>query len=249
MRIVRNGAVALSILCLSACSEETDGETIGPVITGMDASSSAADAASADAIVKADSALADATSPQDANAQVADGGNGRDATVAAGEPGRLMGITAAHNVVRAAAMSNPKMPDLIWSDTIAAFAQEWADSLAQNGCGLQHHDLATLTAKGYGENLAQLGANGTAQQAVTNWAAEKTCWTYGTVRGTEKCDATCARALGNTQGSCGHYTQLVWSASTHVGCGMAVGRGGACTIWACNYSPAGNFVGKAPYPR
>lgn len=45
---------------------------------------------------------------------------------------------------------------------------------------------------------------------------------------------------------CGHYTQLVWKASTEVGCGMA-----RCPdqsqVWVCNYRPAGNRRGARPY--
>ena len=51
---------------------------------------------------------------------------------------------------------------------------------------------------------------------------------------------------------CGHYTQVVWRNTTHVGCATAI-----CTknspfgaqfptwqLWVCNYTPPGNFVGK-----
>jgi hypothetical protein len=36
----------------------------------------------------------------------------------------------------------------------------------------------------------------------------------------------------------GHFTQVVWRATTHVGCGTA-----SCTglvLWVCNYDPPGN---------
>ena len=43
----------------------------------------------------------------------------------------------------------------------------------------------------------------------------------------------------------GHYTQVVWENTTHVGCGRK-----KCTdmiIITCNYWPGGNFVGRKPY--
>ena len=44
---------------------------------------------------------------------------------------------------------------------------------------------------------------------------------------------------------CGHYTQIVWSNSTEVGCGMVTCDG--FDIWVCQYNPAGNVVGQRPY--
>ena len=87
----------------------------------------------------------------------------------------------------------------------------------------------------------------TAQQAVNGWASEVACWTYGTIMGTEKCDMTCTTNLFSD--GCGHYTQIVWRKSLELGCGVATCQNGQDTedIWICNYSPAGNIVGQAPY--
>ncbi len=42
----------------------------------------------------------------------------------------------------------------------------------------------------------------------------------------------------------GHYTQMVWSDTTDVGCAV-----GDCGMWrtVCWYGPAGNYLGEAPY--
>lgn len=168
-----------------------------------------------------------------------------------GESGRLVGITAAHNAVRAAVETNPPLPPLTWSQTLADYAQEWADHLAMTACNApSHRSSADLQQRGYGENLAAFASSfgsSSAQDAVDGWASEIACWSYGTISGSEQCDFACYAAL-NSDG-CGHYTQIVWRSSTELGCGVASCQTGGVTrdIWICNYSPAGNYIGQAPY--
>jgi len=165
------------------------------------------------------------------------------------ETGRLAGITAAHNVVRAAVDSNTSLPPLVWSDKLAQYAQQWADELATTSCSSPHHRTSEeLQAVGYGENLAAFvstAGGSTAQQAVSAWASEKTCYTFGKLMTTDQCDTACYTALHSD--GCGHYTQIVWRKSTSVGCGVATCQNGKEDIWICNYSPPGNFVGQNPY--
>jgi hypothetical protein len=75
---------------------------------------------------------------------------------------------------------------------------------------------------------------------VALWAAEAPNYDYAT--------NTCAAGQ-----VCGHYTQLVWRATTQVGCatvqcttGSPFG-GGNWTFTVCDYSPPGNYVGQRPY--
>jgi hypothetical protein len=58
---------------------------------------------------------------------------------------------------------------------------------------------------------------------------------------------TCTSAMRSD--GCGHYTQVVWRASTQIGCGVtSCGSGFRMqTEVICNYAPAGNFVGEKPY--
>ena len=44
----------------------------------------------------------------------------------------------------------------------------------------------------------------------------------------------------------GHYTQIVWAATTHVGAARQVCSNGK-EIWVCVYNPAGNIVGEDVY--
>jgi hypothetical protein len=179
------------------------------------------------------------------------------------EPGRLAGITAVHNLVRSEVQTSPPLPPLTWSATLAAYAQEWATSLASDPSTCtapQHRPASELQAVDYGENLATFGGStqgdrggstpmdvSTAKQAVDAWAAEAMCWTYGTIEGTEQCSTTCADMLHSD--GCGHYTQIIWRKSLELGCGVATCMSGSLKqdIWICNYAPAGNVIGKAPY--
>ncbi len=169
------------------------------------------------------------------------GGCGDDATDdpdadpgATGEPAGLVGITQAHNDVRASVGVGP----LVWDADLAAIAQAWAESCVDNQspAGLiDHNDGRSDNYPGYvGENI--YGSTGTANpvNAVNAWASEGADYDYDT--------NTCAPGA-----VCGHYTQVVWAASERLGCGLAYCEGltyGNSLV--CNYSPGGNTGGQ-PY--
>ncbi|TPP65506.1 GLIPR1 protein 1 [Fasciola gigantica] len=54
-------------------------------------------------------------------------------------------------------------------------------------------------------------------------------------------------------GMCGHYTQLVWASTTHVGCGVRDCGFNANFPYGlsivCNYGPGGNMIGELPYEQ
>jgi uncharacterized protein YkwD len=79
---------------------------------------------------------------------------------------------------------------------------------------------------GYGENLAKFSwASPGCADAVKLWLDEaKYC--------------PCTTFSSRT----GHYTQIVWKATTAVGCGLA--RCGSGVMVTCRYSPAGNVLGQ-----
>lgn len=143
------------------------------------------------------------------------------------EPGRLAGITAAHNRVRARLDIAP----LEWSPELARFAQAWADKLARKGCRLQHRPPTGADKQRHGENIFSMSGDApTADAVVDEWAAEVKDYNPKTHR---------------CKGVCGHYTQLVWRESQRLGCGMAAC--GDTEVWVCNYDPAGNWEGERPY--
>jgi hypothetical protein len=177
-----------------------------------------------------------------------------------GETGIFVGMTAAHNVARAELSVeeglNPPLPDLTWSEDLADFAQEWADTLANSAnCGTIFHRDQRM----YGENIAFHGTTARGEEyapeeAVASWVAEVACWEYGTILGnrapsasSESCDQMCVDEQHSS--GCGHYTQVVWRNTREVGCGYATCNDGRFNdaIWVCNYNPPGNFVGQTPY--
>jgi uncharacterized protein YkwD len=148
-------------------------------------------------------------------------------------------ILALHNQYRAAAGVAP----LGWDDQLASDAQTWVDALVARGGTLAHsnpadpNDPDTGQAKGEGENLA---GGQSAATAPTQWYEEKPLF-----------DAAQNKSGFNDTNpdwvNWGHYTQMMWSATTKIGCGTAPGP--RYQITSCRYSPPGNFDGELPYPN
>jgi len=138
------------------------------------------------------------------------------------ETGALVGLRAAHDEARALVGVAP----LSWSNTLGAYAQEWANQLAANDCKLAHRPSSP-----YGENLFWKTSTATASEVVAAWTAESANF--------DAASNSCSADV------CGHYTQVVWSATTSLGCGVA--SCGQQQVWVCNYDPRGNIVGQKPY--
>lgn len=130
-------------------------------------------------------------------------------------------IVDKHNEFRSAV----GVADIEWSDELAQSAQDWADQLAVN-CDFEHSD------SGFGENI-WLGTTGffTPNDVVNSWGEEIDFYDEDN----NSCEG----------GECLHYTQIVWSGSTQVGCGTVTCDG--FDIWVCQYNPAGNIIGQRPF--
>lgn len=134
-------------------------------------------------------------------------------------------IVEHHNMARKEVGVQP----LAWSDTLAEYAQEWADSLAKD-CSFRHRQHGE-----YGENIYSASSSASFQplKASQAWYAEKQRFTYAKIG-----EPGTARAM--------HYTQMIWKNTTEVGVGMAVCANGAVIVVA-NYNPPGNYTGEPPY--
>jgi len=110
---------------------------------------------------------------------------------------------------------------LTWSDNLANKAQKWA-----NGCVFQHSG-GSLGA--FGENLAAgTGSDYGIASAIASWVNEDKDYDPN-----------------NPQSS--HFTQVVWKATTKVGCavqscdGIFAASFGKAHFYVCEYDPPGNF--------
>ena len=136
-----------------------------------------------------------------------------------------------------------EMP-LQWDPIAAQVALTYADqcNYAHNPQAGAEYDALGGTG-GLGENIAAGAPSQTVSSAVSSWLAEQTSYDHAT----NQC------ATGKV---CGHYTQIVWSTTTGVGCAAA-----SCTtnspfgtfangLWdfeVCDFSPPGNVNGAPPY--
>lgn len=148
-------------------------------------------------------------------------------------------FVAAHNKWRADAGVTAKMS---YSPALAVSAQAWADHLKQTGgCAMTHSKPDGK----YGENLFWASAlqwsDGRRQVAKVSPAQVVDDW------GSEKADYDYAANRCTPGKMCGHYTQIVWSTTQTVGCGVAVCNDSREQVWVCRYQPAGNWVGRKPY--
>jgi cysteine-rich repeat protein len=129
------------------------------------------------------------------------------------EPTGLTGITRAHNVYRTEVSS----PPLSWDSTIAAHAQEWANTVEVNGCNLAHNPNSGLFS--HAENMAYAPGL-TPGGAVDLWAAEKYL----------KANIDMGYCSGAWTPQCGHYLNMINLSYTKLGCGKS-----NCGYWVCNY--------------
>ena len=118
-------------------------------------------------------------------------------------------------------------PPLVWDSTIAAGAQQWADAKQADG------QFAHSSGTGLGENLA----GGQVKDATMRLGTDERI-NY----------QTDPQPTGQEKKTVSHYTQIVWSSTTSVGCGFAPANKLAFGLVVCRYAPPGNFLGQFPYP-
>lgn len=144
-------------------------------------------------------------------------------------PAEVRQLLQEHNRVRA----EVGVGALVWSESIAAHARQWAERLAASGCRMAHRPVQGPWRGIYGENLfmGTAGHYGVAD-AVRGWESEKRFFQGGPL------------TLSNWQPA-GHYTQLVWRNTREFGCGKAQCQGRIIIV--CNYDPPGNVLSEKPY--
>lgn len=131
------------------------------------------------------------------------------------------GVKAVLDVINAQRAKH-HAPALQWSDTVAAYAQNWV-----NNCKFAHSQ-----GSGYGENIYMSSANLDAKTAVTNaaqaWYDEVALYNF---------------ANPGFSVQTGHFSANCWKSSQRLGCAVKY-----CpnlgTFVSCNFDPAGNIIGQ-----
>lgn len=135
-------------------------------------------------------------------------------------------ILALHNQARA----QVDCPPLQWDPQLAAQAASYGPELAQYGRPVHSSRKGRETSR---ENLLQALRGTPVDKMVAVWTAERQHFVPGTFPNVSR--------TGNWA-DVGHYTQMVWRGTTHIGC--AIYRGGQFDWLICRYSPPGNQDGK-----
>uniref|UniRef100_A0A0D9WV49 SCP domain-containing protein n=1 Tax=Leersia perrieri TaxID=77586 RepID=A0A0D9WV49_9ORYZ len=136
-----------------------------------------------------------------------------------------------HNAARAV----EGVGEVVWDDAVAAYAESYA-ATRRGDCQLIHS--GSFEAAGYGENLFGGGGDGwSAADAVNMWVGEKDVYDYD------------SNSCIGSWDSCVHYTQVMWSRTTAIGCARVVCDNDGGVFITCNYNPSGNFQGERPFER
>ena len=120
---------------------------------------------------------------------------------------------------------------LRWSSNLAAHARGYADKLAATG-KLAHS--APSARPGEGENLWKGTAGAySLEEMMGHFLAEAAQFRRGTFPQVTN---------GAPWEDVAHYTQIIWPATTEVGCAIVTRRGSDFLV--CRYAPQGNVVGQ-----
>ncbi|CAH8506534.1 unnamed protein product [Dicrocoelium dendriticum] len=126
------------------------------------------------------------------------------------------------------------MPDLKWHDQLAAQAETLSKTCVFHHGGDPNFKIPEFPVSG--QNIA---AGGDTLSAINLWMNEYKDYVYD--------NHTCRRSM------CGHYTQVAWAETTHIGCSVTdcsnVKSFGYKNFYVCNYGPAGNYAGVRPYKK
>jgi hypothetical protein len=135
-------------------------------------------------------------------------------------------ILAAHNAERARVGVRP----LAWDPSLAAGARAHAAWMASTGQFVHSNRRAR---RGIAENLWWGPRRAFApEQMVAMWASERRNFVRGVFPHVSR--------TGNWL-DVSHYSQLIWPATTRVGCALVRGR---MDVLVCRYAPPGNIDGR-----
>lgn len=136
------------------------------------------------------------------------------------------------------------MMEMIWDDELAATAQRWSDQCIPAHDRAAQRDLGRFPV---GQNLAATWTTRPPtepsdsapdfQKQINAWFDEVGKYGFKPITGGH---------------GTGHYSQLVWGETSHVGCGYTFyydPSKGYTKLYVCNYGPGGNVIGSNPYEK
>ncbi|CAH0725331.1 unnamed protein product, partial [Brenthis ino] len=135
-----------------------------------------------------------------------------------------------------------EMKYMIWDKELAAKASQWASNNK-----FAHNPDRTVGSKRFttGENIymsfsTDLNHKLDISGALSSWFDEYKHYTYGPLKASD---------FTGSGEAIGHYTQMVWSNSIYLGCGVSqnINKGRMEYLVVCNYGPTGNYLGETPY--
>ncbi len=138
-----------------------------------------------------------------------------------------------HNDARDAASKqhSHSRSSLVWDAHLEAEAAKWAQHLATDNKGL-HHSTGDQR-PGQGENLYWMSGGGDGDMLAS-----------GSQGWVDECKSYHGEKIGEGNfGSYGHYTQVIWPATTRVGVAEAKSSDGGKFVVG-RYSAPGNFTGE-----
>jgi uncharacterized protein YkwD len=135
-------------------------------------------------------------------------------------------VLGEHNFYR----KQVKVPPLQWSAALAKEAAAYAIILAKTNSFKHSSNRANV-----GENL-WMGTKDaySLKEMLSSWTEEQQDFIYAPFPDCSK--------NGNVVG---HYTQVIWKTTTHVGCAIVTNDTNDYLV--CRYAPAGNWIGQKPY--
>ncbi|XP_054167660.1 uncharacterized protein LOC128965030 [Oppia nitens] len=129
------------------------------------------------------------------------------------------------------------VPDVKIAPKLVKYAKDRCQYISKYNSGhvgLDRRIGENLFAAGVGSTDPDFtGAMNTSEDAVTNWYNENQFYDYNTYESIDP------------EKEVGHFTQLVWKFTTHMGCARCYGQTGPInykTTIVCNYTPRGNLV-------
>lgn len=136
------------------------------------------------------------------------------------------------------------MMEMHWDDELAATAQRWSEQ-----CRTAHDRRNDRNVGRFpvGQNIAATWTTREPTDAVDyvpDFSKQIKAW-FDEVRAYGFKPADYAHGTG-------HYSQLVWGETSHVGCGFSFyydPSRGYTKLYVCNYGPGGNVIGSNPYDR